>query len=97
MVVRFTSSARAQVLSGLQYIKERNPQAARNLKEQAHEALELLTTFPDSGRLIPEFPDLPYRELILPPYRFFYRHDGQTIWVVAVWHSKQLPQEPTDG
>ena len=32
-----------------------------------------LERFPRSGRLLPEFPDLPYREVIVSPYRFFYR------------------------
>ena len=53
-----------------------------------------LEKFPESGRAIPEFPDLPHRELIIAPYRFFYRVKGKTVWVVAVWHGAQLPGEP---
>jgi len=51
--------------------------------------------FPESGREIPEFPDLPHREFIIAPYRFFYRVKGKTDWVVAMWHGAQLPVEPT--
>jgi plasmid stabilization system protein ParE len=32
--------------------------------------------------------------LVVPPYRFFYRREGQTIWIVACWHGAQLPAEP---
>jgi len=32
-----------------------------------------LEDFPCSGRIILEFPELPYREIVLPPHRFFYR------------------------
>ena len=39
-------------------------------------------------------PDLPYREVIVSPYRFFYRIKEATVWVVAVWHGAQPPEEP---
>jgi plasmid stabilization system protein ParE len=51
-------------------------------------------TFPESGRFLPEFPDLPYREVIITPYRFFYLATKSAVWVVAVWHSAQLPERP---
>ena len=44
--------------------------------------------------MIPEFPELPYREVVVPPYRFFYRTEGKTVWIVAVWHGAQLADEP---
>ncbi len=47
-----------------------------------------------SGRRLPEFPDLPFREVIVAPYRFFYRVKEKTVWIVAVWHIAQLPKEP---
>ena len=56
--------------------------------------MKRLETFPDSGRRLPEFPDLPHREIIVPPYRFFYRVVEDTVWIVGVWHGVQLPDEP---
>ena len=53
----------------------------------------MLRKFPQSGRALPEFPDLPFREVIVTPYRFFYRVKGKNVWIVAVWHSAQLPEE----
>jgi len=47
-------------------------------------------------RVLPEFPDLAFREVIVPPYRFFYRVKDDAVWVVAAWHSAQLPGEPED-
>jgi plasmid stabilization system protein ParE len=43
---------------------------------------------------MPEFPELPYREVIISPYRFFYRVKGEIVWIVAVWHGAQLPEDP---
>ncbi len=31
-------------------------------------------------------PDSRYREVIVPPYRFFYRVKEDVVWIVAVWH-----------
>ena len=94
MKVKFTPSARAQFLEGLEYIRQDSPTAARQFRVKAEEALRRLEEFPESGRSIPEFPDLPHREVIVRPYRFFYRVSGKTIWVVAVWHGAQLPEGP---
>lgn len=96
MKVRFTPSARRQFLEGLAYIRQDSPAAARRLRHRAEVSLLRLAEFPDSGRVIPEFPGLPHRELIVRPFRFFYRVAGGTVWIVAVWHSAQLPQDPGD-
>ncbi len=95
MKVRFTPSAKAQFLSALNYIRQDNPRAALRFRKRAESVLRRLERFSESGRVIPEFPDLPYRELLVAPYRFFYRAEGKTVWVVAVWHGAQLPEEPS--
>jgi len=92
--LRFTPSGRIQFLQAVSYILQDNPQAALQFRKKAEHALRRLRRYPASGRLIPEFPDLPFREVIVPPYRFFYRCEDRTIWVVACWHAAQLPTEP---
>jgi plasmid stabilization system protein ParE len=94
--VRFTPAARAQFLAALDYIRTDNPSAALALRQKAEESLSRLADFPESGRSVPEFPDLPFREVIVARYRFFYRVKADTVWVVAVWHGAQLPGEPDD-
>ena len=93
MRVRFTDSARAQFLAGLAYIHRDKPSAAVRLRKRAEEILRRLAKLPESGRVIPEFPELPHREVLVPPFRFFYRVKGKTVWIVAVWHSAQLPDK----
>ena len=94
MKVRFTPSARAQFLSAVAYIHRANPTAARTFHQGARKELSRLGRFPKSGRILPEFPDLSFREVIVPPYRFFYQVVDKVVWVVAVWHGAQLPHEP---
>lgn len=98
--VSFTPPARAQFLAALAYIRADRRSAALAFRHRVNDVLARLGDFPDSGRIVPEFPDLPFREVIIDPYRFFYRVKGETVWVVAAWHGAQIPDVPaevTDG
>ena len=94
MTIRFTPTARAQFLAAIEYIRKDNPGAAVQFRRKAAKALRRLNRFPNSGRKLPEFPDLPFREVVVAPYRFFYRVEGKAVWIVAVWHGAQQPSEP---
>ncbi len=94
MKIKFTPTARKQFLSALSYIRKDKPSAAVNFRNHIEKVLRRLEDFPESGRTIPEFPDLPFREVIISPYRFFYRIKSDVVWIVAVWHDAQLPTEP---
>ena len=92
MKVKFTPSAKTQFLSALSYIRKDKPSAAINFRDRAEKILRRLEDLPESGRIIPEFPELPYREVIISPYRFFYKIKDDVVWIVAVWHGAQLPK-----
>lgn len=94
MKVKFTPSARTHFLSALSYIRKDKPSAAINFRNEAEKVLRRLADFPESGKIIPEFPELPYREIIISLYRFFYKAKGDIAWIVTVWHDAQLPKEP---
>ena len=94
MRIRFTPTARKQFLSAIAYIYKENPKAAFDFKNRVEKTLSRLNKFPLSGRLIPEFPGFPFREVIISPFRFFYRVQEKTVWIAAVWHGAQLPEEP---
>jgi len=90
--IRFTPTARLQFLEAVAYIHCDNLAAATEFRHKAEKVLSRLKKFPESGRLLPEFPDLPFREVIVTPYRFFYRIKDNSVWIVAVWLGAQLPQ-----
>jgi plasmid stabilization system protein ParE len=92
--VRFTPSARAQFLSALASIRRDKHSAATSFREHSETVLRRLEDFPESGRIIPEYPELPYRKVIISPYRFFYKIKDDVVWIVAVWHGAQLPRQP---
>jgi plasmid stabilization system protein ParE len=98
MRVRFTPTGRDQFLAAVAAIRRRSPQAARAFRERSGEALKRLEGFPNSGAVVAEFPQLAFREVYVHPYRFFYQVRETTVWVVAVWHGAQVPDEPdTEG
>ncbi len=94
MKVLFTSAARNQFLSALSFIRRDKPSAAVSFRNGAETNLRRLENFPESGKTIPEFPELPYREVNISPYRFFYKIKADIIWIVAVWYGTQIPKEP---
>ena len=96
MKILFTPIGRRQFLEAITFIYQDNPKATVNFRQKAEKTLSRLKKFPESGRLIPEFPDLPFREMIVPPYRFFYKIKAKTVWIVSVWHSSQLPEDPEE-
>ena len=60
--------------------------------ERIRSAASHLGHFPKLGRVLPEFPDEPWREILTGSYRVIYRLDveGARIVVLAVVHGMQL-------
>ena len=94
MKVVFTPSARIQFLAEVETIRRNHRGAARKFRVEAGKALKRLSRFPLSGAVVFEFPELPHREIDIRPYRFFYRVREETVWIVALWHGAQVPDEP---
>jgi plasmid stabilization system protein ParE len=89
MRIRFTATARAQFLAAIAAIRLKSPKSAQAFRERSEKALKRLERFPQSVAVVEEFPELPYREVYVEPYRFFYQVREKTVWVVAAWHGAQ--------
>jgi toxin ParE1/3/4 len=96
VIVRLTPPARAQLLVAAAYIRADRPTAARDFRGRVDIALRRLVDFPESGRVIPEFDQLGFREVLVDSYRFFYRVQDDVIWVLGIWHDAQVPDEPAE-
>lgn len=94
MRILFTPTGRRQFLEAIAYIHRAKPSAAIAFRRKVEKSLCRLNKYPESGRPLPEFPELPFREVIVNPYRFFYKIRDNNVWIVAVWHGAQLPDEP---
>lgn len=73
-----------------EYIALDNPTAARLLVERVFRRVRQLARFPKSGKRPPELLRTPYREVVVPPCRIFYRIDGQTVFVLHVMRAERL-------
>ena len=72
------------------YITLEKPAAARQLVKQVLKAVEMLQKFPQMGSLPTELRGLPYRQLVVPPCRIFYRVEKKVVYVVHVLRGEQL-------
>ncbi|MDP2181790.1 MAG: type II toxin-antitoxin system RelE/ParE family toxin [Actinomycetota bacterium] len=72
------------------YASEQMPEVGMRLVAGIIEHVEQLATFPDSGKIVPEF-DTPWlRELEQPPYRIVYRREDTVVTIVRVLRSERL-------
>lgn len=71
------------------YIALDDPDAAARWTVELFDAVERLTDFPESGRMVPELGTREARELVFGAYRVFYRV-GSAVEVLSVRHGSQL-------
>ena len=82
--VTFTRAADAESLAVVASIGADSPSVAVAFKDKALHTLSRLGDFPESGRTVTEYPALPFREVIVAPYRFFYQVRVDAVWIAAV-------------
>jgi len=78
-----------------EYIALDNQDAARQYVHKVFNAVKRLEEFPRSGNVPSEIPHLPYRQIVIPPCRIFYRIQKDYVFIVYVMRSEQLLQEKT--
>lgn len=85
----WSPAARFDLWDVLSYISEFDPDAASRFGQGLFDAVERLSNFPESGRVVPEFRDPMMREIIHKPCRIVYRlnkHES-LVEIARVWHS----------
>jgi len=79
------------------YIASADVRAAERMGNQLLDAALSLTTFPERGRVVPEFRRPELREIIFRSYRIIYRvgSAGNSLEIVRFWHAARgFPQIP---
>ena len=76
-----------------EYIALDKPSAAKQYVQRVFQAVERLEVFPKSGSVPKEISHLPYRQIIVPPCRIFYRQKGEDILIILVLRSEQRVRE----
>lgn len=77
-----------------EFISRDSPRYAQLTVERITELAARLSRFPQMGQILPEFPHLAYRQMVVGSYRLIYREDPARtrIVVMGVIHgSRDLP------
>lgn len=72
------------------YIALESPTAAAALVKRIVEHVGQLADHPESGSRLQELKQSRYRQIVEPPCRVIYRHDGRRVLVLHVMRSERL-------
>ena len=75
------------------FIEKDSSHYAQLLVSKVFDSVAILTTFPESGRVVPEINNPRIREIILGNYRIIYRLGIDLIEIITVYHSSRLLRE----
>ena len=76
----------------IDYIAIDSPANALNIFQKIKKKASSLYTMPERCRIVPELKDqgiMHYRELIVPPWRFFFRIAENKVYVLSVLDSRR--------
>jgi len=87
----WTEPAIADLEAIADYIAMENSAAARALVRRTYDHVSQLADHPESGPRPRELGQRNrYRQIVEPPWRVFYRHDGTRVYVVHVMRTERL-------
>jgi len=91
MRLYISSSAKLDLSAIVQYIADDIPKAARDWFKDIKDTIIKLSSFPNLGRIVPEYSDDSIREIIKGQYRIVYRINlnNKNICIIAVHNSKR--------
>jgi toxin ParE1/3/4 len=84
----WTEKASDDLAAIVRYISRHNPFAAERVGYGIYDRVQILSTYPEFGSIIPEFNDPEWRQLVYPPYRIIYHlsASNKTAEIVRIWH-----------
>lgn len=85
----WSPSARDDLHDIVVFIARDNPNRAMSFGYELISETDRLQEFPECGRIVPEYRNDCFREIIFRPYRIVYRvnHETQLCEIARVWHS----------
>lgn len=84
----WTEPALADLDAIADYIALEDPEAARQLVQRVFVHVGQLLEHPDSGSKPPELRGWRYRQIVEPPCRIFYRHEGGRVFILYVMRAE---------
>ncbi len=93
--IKWTKRALNDLWEIYEFVARDSPRYAQIQVEKIQKAVSNLAVFPSLGRQVPEFPHLPYREVLAGNYRVIYREEEKRrqVLIMSVVHGRQLLEE----
>jgi len=88
-VVKWSKPAKLDLTQIHDYIARDSKFYAKKVSIEIVEKSEILNSFPEIGRIVPEIEDLNIRELLIYSYRLIYEVFPNKVDVLALIHSKR--------
>ena len=89
--IRWSAEAATDIQAIHDFIARDSERYARAICAEIVEAVDQLTRFPYSGRIVPELSRDDFRELVVGSYRIVYRLRGTAlVEIVTVFHGARL-------
>jgi plasmid stabilization system protein ParE len=89
LTLRWTERAVLHVEALVDYVSLTSPVYAEGIVSRIDQRLQLACTHPEIGKVVVEVQDSALRELVVPPYRIFYRIRTDAIEVLAIVHERR--------
>lgn len=81
----------------VEYMRRYSPERAERVGRAILSAADRLAMFSLSGRMVPEFPALPFREVIVEQHRLIYRvGEENQVFILALVHTRRHLPEAVD-
>lgn len=93
--IAWTERARRDLQEIVEYISRDTKAYAQSFALRLRKRIDRLTSFPESGRLIPEDPACGIREVIVENYRVLYRVvEGRVVILTVVHGARNIGPPP---
>ena len=96
MKVRYSPRATADIIAIADYLTERNSAAAGAVEGAIRRAIDLLSEFPGSGRMLTQRSNVRVMPVVRYPFLIFYRTTSNEVHILHVRHRARAPVKPEE-
>ena len=86
----WTESALQDLDQIADYISLDKPTAANRFVQRVFDQVEQLASLPKSGSIPNELNGTPYRQLVIPPVRIFYREQDDAVFIIYIMRGERF-------
>jgi len=86
----WTESALQDLDQIADYISLDKPKAANRFVQRVFDQVEQLASHPKTGTIPNELNGTPYRQLVIPPVRIFYREQDDTVFIIYIMRGERF-------